>query len=392
MALKLNRLLAAHSMPTLHSNGDDESRLEKSKMSFGEHLEELRSALFKSVIALFLGFLLGLWVGNDVVAYIQTPLSASLERFYFRQAEAKREKRIEEIKARGGVLPEGYSLSASDLESLKLMPQEFYMAPQDFAALLKQVYPNLAKQLEGDKATIPPAIKQPADKAAASAADEPITSRDQMLSLRVYQPVEEDVRLRVIALNAQEPFMVYIHSAFITGLIFSSPFIFYFIWEFIAAGLYRREQRYVYTYLPLSVALFVAGAALAFFFAFQPLLDFLLWYYERMHVDPNMRLSEWISLVLLMTLGFGVAFQLPLGMVLLERIGIFTRENYWRRWRAAVVVIAILAAVLTPSPDPYSMLLMGVPMTLLYFGGIWLCKILPGTSLNAPPRFLKPRG
>jgi sec-independent protein translocase protein TatC len=290
-------------------------------------------------------------------------------------------------------------MSAKQLEELGMIPEEYYIAPADLAALLKQAYPKLADELtptppaEASKPPAPPEDGDAKDAAAKSATDaeKPILTREQMLPFRIYRPISEDARLRVIALNAQEPFMVYIHSAFITGIIFSSPFVFYFIWEFIAAGLYRREQRYVYTYLPISVFLFVAGAALAFFFAFQPLLDFLLWYYERMHVDPNMRLSEWISLVLFMTLGFGIAFQLPLAMVLLERIGIFTVENYWRKWRAAVVVIACLAAVLTPSPDPYSMLLMGVPMTLLYFGGIWLCKLMPGTSLNSPSELLRPR-
>jgi sec-independent protein translocase protein TatC len=360
---------------------DDEARLEQSKMSFGQHLEELRKALFKSVAALFIGFLIGLWFGNDVIRYIQKPLNASLERFYVRQAAAKQH------------------ISPEQLEELGLMPEEFLVAPQDFAAMLKQAFPKFAGQLDAATpadASKPPAPVQENDAKASTAikdgkAESAALSSDQMLHFRVYRPISEDARLRVVALNAQEPFMVYIHSAFITGIIFSSPFVFYFIWEFIAAGLYRREQRYVYTYLPISVFLFIAGAALAFFFAFQPLLDFLLWYYERMHVDPNMRLSEWISLVLFMTLGFGIAFQLPMAMVLLERIGIFTRETYWHKWKAAVVVIAILAAILTPSPDPYSMLLMGVPMTLLYFGGIWLCKVMPGTSLAGPSQLLKPR-
>jgi sec-independent protein translocase protein TatC len=354
---------------------DDETRLEQSKMSFGEHLEELRKALFKSIAALLVGFLIGLFVGNYIVDYVQTPLRASLKTFYLRQAEKKQQTWLEEMKAQGQEVPEGYVMSAADLERLGLIPQEYLVAPQDLAALLKQAYPGLANQ------PAPPAAAEDAPTTPEGEKVQPGgpgLTRKSMLHLRLYQPIEEDVRMRVVALNAQEPFMVYIHSSFVAGIVLASPFIFYFVWEFIAAGLYRQEQRYVYTYLPISVALFVAGAALAFFFAFQPLLDFLLWYYEQMQVEPDMRLSEWISLVLLMTLGFGLSFQLPLIMVLLERIGIFTVDTYWRKWRAAVVVIAIVAMLLTPSTDPYSMLLMGVPMVLLYFGGIWLCRYMPG--------------
>jgi sec-independent protein translocase protein TatC len=371
---------------------DDEARLEQSKMSFGEHLEELRRTLFKSILAILIGFLLGLWLGNDIVSYIQKPLVASLEDFYLRQAVRKQQTRLDELKAHGMPAPASYNMTAEQLAKIGVMPTEYYIVPQDLAALLRHASPQLAAQLPEPKPTAPaesPAASstpspEGAPKPSEPAAVAPIISRDQMLPLRLYQPVEEDVRLQLVALNAQEPVMVYLQSALIAGVIFSSPFVFYFIWQFIAAGLYRREQKYVYTYLPLSVGLFIGGSALAFFFAFEPLLNFLLWYYERMHLDPKMRLSEWISLVLFMTLGFGISFQLPLAMVVLERIGIFTVENYWHKWRAAVVVIAILAAILTPSPDPYSMLLMGVPMTFLYFGGIWLCKMMPGTSLNAP--------
>jgi sec-independent protein translocase protein TatC len=180
-------------------------------------------------------------------------------------------------------------------------------------------------------------------------------------------------------------------AAFISGLVFSSPFIFYFIWEFVAAGLYKHEQSYIYTYMPISIGLFIGGALLAFFFAFEPLLDFMFWYYERTETQPDLNLSEWVSFVLMMPLGFGISFQLPLLMLLLERIGIFTVESYWSKWRLAVVIIMVIAMILTPSPDPYSMLLMGVPLVGLYFGGIWLCKLAPGRRLESPGDLLARR-
>jgi sec-independent protein translocase protein TatC len=95
-----------------------------------------------------------------------------------------------------------------------------------------------------------------------------------------------------------------------------------------------------------------------------------------MGIDPDPRITDWLTFVLFLPLGFGISFQLPLVMLFLERIGIFTIANYLGRWRIAVLVILIVATVLTPS-DPYSMMLMAAPLVLLYFFGIALCKLMP---------------
>jgi sec-independent protein translocase protein TatC len=361
---------------------DDESRLEQSKMSFGEHLEELRKALFKSIAALFLGFLVGLWFGNDIVRYIQTPVLQSLEQFYLRQTQTRQERHIEELKAQGKDASQEV-ITAEQLAAARLMLQEYMIDRNDLVALMKQAFPDMDIPEPSVAATEPDVAAAESTEAPAVVATPPAIDRSKLLTLRVFIPLEEDARLRVVGHETMEPFSIYIRTALVAGLVFASPFIFYFIWEFVAAGLYKQEQKLVYTFLPISLGLFIGGAFLAFFYAFEPLLDFMFWYYERMGIQPDLRLSDWISFVLLMPLAFGVSFQLPLIMVLLERIGIFTVETYWRKWRAAIVVIAVIAMLLTPSADPYSMLLMGTPLVLLYFGGIWLCKFLPGRSLAA---------
>ncbi|HEX6963412.1 MAG TPA: twin-arginine translocase subunit TatC [Lacipirellula sp.] len=370
---------------------DDEQRLEKSKMSFGEHLEELRKALFKSIAALFFGFLFGLYLGNDIIAYIQTPVLQSLKTFYLRQAEERQRDHVEALKSQNVDATDEQIITAEELAREGLMIMEFMIAPEDVARLLKQVYPDLPDPApaaqNADTPSASSAATSEADGLAAPSGEalERGLRREELLRVRLFQPIEEDARLRVVGHETMEPFAVYIRTSLIAGLVFASPFIFYFIWEFIAAGLYREEQRYVYTYLPMSLGLFVGGALVAFFYAFEPLLDFMFWYYERMGIQPDLRLSDWISFALLMPLAFGVSFQLPLIMLLLQRVGIFTVEDYWRKWRAAVVVIAIIAMLLTPSADPYSMLLMGVPLVLLYFGGIWLCQYMPGRSRTLAP-------
>ncbi|HWB01171.1 MAG TPA: twin-arginine translocase subunit TatC, partial [Pirellulales bacterium] len=160
------------------------------------------------------------------------------------------------------------------------------------------------------------------------------------------------------------------------GAVLSSPWVFYQIWTFVAAGLYPHEKRYVHVFLPFSLGLFLLGAATAYLFVFQPVLDFLFGFNRWLNIDPDPRISEWLSFVLMLPLGFGISFQLPLVMLFLERIGVFDVRGYLEKWRISVLVIFILSAVLTPA-DPYSLLLMAIPLCFLYFGGIALCRLMP---------------
>jgi sec-independent protein translocase protein TatC len=144
----------------------------------------------------------------------------------------------------------------------------------------------------------------------------------------------------------------------------------------VAAGLYPHEKGYVFMYLPFSLTLFLSGCALCFFYVLKYVLDFLFMFNDWMNVDPDMRISEWFGFALFLPLGFGVAFQLPLVMLFLERIGVMTVPAYLSKWRISVMVIIVASAILTPA-DPYSMLLMAIPLVFLYFLGIGLCRYLP---------------
>ncbi len=186
----------------------------------------------------------------------------------------------------------------------------------------------------------------------------------------------EKTDVRVQALGAHEAFLLWVKAGFVCGLVIASPWIFIQIWSFVAAGLYPHEKRYVYIYLPFSIALFVSGAALAFFFVFEPVLAFLFGFNRWMNIDPDPRISEWVGFVLTLPIGFGVAFQLPLVMLFLNRIGIVPTTVYVEKWRIAILVIAVASMLLTPA-DPISMMLMAVPLTFLYFLGVGLCYWMP---------------
>jgi sec-independent protein translocase protein TatC len=349
-------------------NPEEEALLERTKMSFGEHLEELRRALFKSLIAITIGFVVGLCVSMPLVDYIQGPLREALKEHYLREAKEEQLRWLQEMKDAGQDVPANLELAAEKMAAEGLVPHDWYVSPQDLAQALKGRFPDAAEQL---------GRAQPGDA-------ETAVDRSALIRLRMYQPVESDARLRTISLNSQEPFMVFIKAGFAAGLVLACPFVFYFIWEFIAAGLYRHEKRYIHIYLPISLALFAVGAAVAYFLALDYVLEFLFWFHEKMNIDPYPRLSDWVMTVVLLPLGFGVSFQLPLAMLLLERIGVFTVESYTGKWRTAVVVIAVLSMVLTPGGDPNSMMLMFIPLTALYFAGILMAKYMPGAS--AAPR------
>lgn len=177
-------------------------------------------------------------------------------------------------------------------------------------------------------------------------------------------------------LGVQEPFMIWMKAGIITGLMISSPWIFIQIWNFVAVGLYPHEKNYVYLYMPVSLGLFFGGAALAYLFVFDPVLNFLFLFNESMNSEFIPRLGEWLSFVLILPLGFGIAFQLPLVMLFLNRVGLVTLDLYIQQWRIAILSIFLIAMVLTPA-DPYSMMLMAIPLCLLYVIGIGLCLWMP---------------
>lgn len=197
-------------------------------------------------------------------------------------------------------------------------------------------------------------------------------ARLNMVSITAWRTVK--VRFQV--LNAQEAFMIWMKAGLVTGLVIASPWLFFQIWNFVAAGLYPHEKNYVYLYLPISILLFVGGASLAFIFVFDPVLDFLFLFNKGMNADFDPRIGEWLGFVLILPVGFGVSFQLPLVMLFVNRIGLVTTETYIAQWRVAILTIFVVAMVLTPA-DPISMLLMALPLCGLFVVGILMCKFMP---------------
>lgn len=349
---------------------DEDDLFQHTSMTFGEHLEELRSSLFKAVLSLAIGFCIGLYFAPTVVQWIQSPLEGALNDFYSQEA-------IEYINAR---LP----LDMRDNPSVRelvlkegLLPQEMFIMPGEILDQLRSRYPQTFGDVKLPPPTASTTDKTPAAAPAEQPADKPVITKNDLITVSVWRPLSDDERTKLKAFNVQEGFVIWIKAALLFGAIVSSPFVFYFLWSFVAAGLYPHEKKYIHTFLPVSLFLFVCGAALAFTFVFPPVLRFFFGINKSMGQVLEPRITEWVGFVLLLPLGFGISFQLPLVMLFLDRIHVFNTQIYLAKWRIAVLVMAVAAMVLSPGGDPTSMMMMLVPLIGLYFAGIALCKWLP---------------
>jgi sec-independent protein translocase protein TatC len=160
-----------------------------------------------------------------------------------------------------------------------------------------------------------------------------------------------------------DPFMVRVQVAFFAGLIASSPVWLYQLWAFIAPGLYNREKRWTYLFVGAAVPLFAGGAALAYLVMSRGLHYLLNLTPHGVMVLPT--ISTYLSYFQGMILGFGVTFELPLVLIILNMAHILTHARF-RKWRRMMIFGAFLfAGIANPSPDPISMLLLAAPCVLL---------------------------
>ena len=339
-------------------------------MTFGQHLEELRSCLFKALGGLVVGFAIGLCIGGYVAAFIQRPLFNALNDYYQEETKDRVNAELAKLDKSGQASPWTKQQVADFVEKGNLLADEYFVDPAQMLQELKSIYPKQFANVE-----LPASAKSSDQRVAEATAGRP----EGFVRMFLWHRSQDDPRLQSKSLATSEPFSIYIKASLLVGVLLASPWIFYQIWHFVAAGRYPHERQYVQRYLPFSVGLFLMGAALAFFVVFKPVLHFLLSFNRSMGIIPELRINEWLSFVMILPVGFGIAFQLPLVMLFLERIGVFTVRSYLSQWRIAVLVIFVLAAILTP-PDPYSMMLMACPLTFLYFGGILLCKVMPRKS------------
>jgi sec-independent protein translocase protein TatC len=325
-------------MPTDRDLFDEEK--EMVAMSFGEHIEELRARLILALLGLMVGviitFIPPLNLGQRVIKQMEQPAKAALKSFYEERARV----RSEEAKKAGAVTP--------TIEAI--IPAEVFFAE------IRRFAPKLdlptTDELKGQSVKLPIQHDQSGMILGVGGASEP-----------------PDV---LISLAPLETMTVFFMVCVVTGLVVASPWVFYQAWAFVAAGLYRHERHYVKKFLPVSLGLFLTGVFLCFFGVLPITLSFLLEFNVWLGIEPTLRLVDWMSFATILPLVFGLCFQTPLVMLFLERIGVFTVEDYKAKRKIAILIIVIAGAVLTPGQDPFSQCLLAGPMIILYELGIFL--------------------
>ncbi len=186
-----------------------------------------------------------------------------------------------------------------------------------------------------------------------------------------YIEVMGQQRLQSIA--PAEGFVTYMGASLIAAVIISSPWIFYQLWLFVAAGLYPNEKRYIHLAVPFSAVLFITGA-LFFIFMIGPVtLRFLVVFNEQiLGVASNFTFKNYVSFVATMMLAFGLAFQSPIAIFFLNKTGLVSIEALRKSRRYVIFGIVVVAAAIIPGSDPFSLFALSIPMYLLFELGILL--------------------
>lgn len=193
----------------------------------------------------------------------------------------------------------------------------------------------------------------------------------------------------ITALNnaKQNPHLFYTHPAgylnlYITlgvylGIVIASPYVLYQIWLFIAPALYRHERSAISGFVASTFFLFVGGIAFGYKIALPYMLKFLVSFQGNVGpIEPMITTNDYFDLVLMVLLGFGIVFELPILIFFLSLFGIVTPKFLWNNFRYAVLVISIVAAIITPSPDATTMLIFMAPMIGLYVVGIAVSAVV----------------
>jgi len=345
-----------------------------STMSFGEHLEALRTHLWKAIVGWVLATIVAFYISRPVILEIQKPVVEAMNSvFVTTGVELKATDQTAVDSARSGGAWQsflrwiGRAPAEEPNETAKQEP------PPDPLALSIDSIELLKGLHESDPRAFPE--PSPAARSVPVKISLEGTALGRMLSEMRY----ESLRPRTDGVD--EAFMIYLKVSLATGFVLASPWIFYQLWLFVAAGLYPHERHYVYRYFPLSIFLFLAGAAFCFYFVIPVVLKFLFGFNVWLGMRPEVKIGSWIMFAMIVSLMFGLSFQLPLVMVVLDRISLVPARLFREQRRWAILIIAFISMVLTPA-DPVSMLSMMIPLLILYEVGLVLCG--RGSSARSP--------
>jgi len=170
-----------------------------------------------------------------------------------------------------------------------------------------------------------------------------------------------------------QAFFTYMKIAFFASLIITSPFIIYQVWKFISPALLPKEKKMVVPFVFFSTLLFLSGVTFGYFVVLPTAFEFFV-SFNNEYLRAMISFSDYLSFLVTFLLGFGLSFQLPILIFFLAKLGIVTDKLLSRNRKYAILVIFVVAAILTPSPDALSQILMAIPLIFLYEVSIFVAK------------------
>ena len=338
---------------------DDESDFSEdlfahTRMSFWDHIEELRTHMWKAIYGFAFCMVISLFFGSYAMRFIAAPVEAALVNLY------------EERRAR--ILKDLATDPDNPLDQPGVFLQRGFVRAQLEGLLKGAPTKEINAVPSPDMAEVKPEVVT-------------LWVREQnplQTAAHMGKVIQEVTRRPTLAtMNVMEGFIVWLKVSMYLGVIIGSPWIFYQLWSFIAAGLYPTEKQLVHRYMPFSVFLFLSGAAVCQFLVIPNAVRYLLRFTEWMGLEPDLRLTEWLHFAVMFPLVFGLSFQTPLLMFGVYRLGIVEVDVYTKNRRMAFFLLAAVSLLLVPAPDAFSMFAMMVPLWCLYEVGILMCKWSP---------------
>lgn len=190
----------------------------------------------------------------------------------------------------------------------------------------------------------------------------------------LYRLLGVKVGLNLVNIEVSAQFIIHLKVTFMCGLILSCPYVIYEIWKFVAPALYQNEKKSVRGAFLFASVLFYAGIAVGYCLVLPLMVNFFNGYTVSESVVNTISLSSYMSMVYSTVLLFGLVFEFPTLIAILSALGLVTREMLTKGWKFAVLIVVTLAALITPSGDPFSLCVVSVPLFVLYWISILICK------------------
>ncbi|HUK89851.1 MAG TPA: twin-arginine translocase subunit TatC [Blastocatellia bacterium] len=330
----------------------------EAKMSFLDHLDELRSRLVRCAMFIAAAFVVCWFFHIKIYQFLEVPVRAAM-------VEARRTGAIN--------IGDAEYITLNDLPDGE--PVRFRFATDcKLGDTLVPAGTNIGTEVRRTK---PGDIPRLVTTENLMLSDQHIVRRGLPIPSELMSPNAEALSPegKLVILQAQGAFNLYMKVSLYAALFFSVPFILWQAWSFISPGLYEHEKKYATPFLAMASVFFLLGCAFAYYVAFPRAANFLLGVAAEGNLRPQLTADDYFNLINTIMLGLGLVFEIPTVTFFLSRIGLISHRFLLVIWRYAVLAIFILAAVLSPTTDIPNMLVFAAPMLMLYFFSVGIAYV-----------------